>query len=87
MGFYHGSSTPPGGDEPGGWKETFQIILIVFRVLALPLAMLFGAILGLVMLFWLFTVHVLAGFGVIIAIVGALIARGIWEAKHPPEIE
>lgn len=85
MGFYHGSSEPP-GDEQGSWKETFLIILIVFRVLALPLGLLLGAILGLFLLFWLFTFHPLAGLGLIGLIVGALVARGIWEAKHPPEI-
>jgi hypothetical protein len=85
MGFYHGSGEPSGGD-PGGWKETFQIILIVFRVLAIPLAILIGAILALFGLFWLFTIHVLAGFGVIALIIAAIVARGIWEAKHPPEI-
>ncbi|MDZ7728427.1 MAG: hypothetical protein U5Q44_09720 [Dehalococcoidia bacterium] len=42
MGFYYGSSDP-GGEEPGGWKETFAIILVVFKVLALPLGILLGA--------------------------------------------
>lgn len=86
MGFYHGSEQGPGGEEPGSWKEVFQIIFIVFRILAVPLALLLGAIIGLFALFWLFTIHALLGLGVILAIILALVARGVWEAKHPPEL-
>lgn len=86
MGFYYGSSQPPDEPEPGGWRETITIIFVVFRVLAVPLAILMGAIFGLFALFWLFTVHVILGFGVIGILVGALVVRGIWEAKHPPEL-
>lgn len=86
MGFYYGPSDPGGGDEPGGWKETFAIILVVFRVLALPLGILLGALLALFATIWLFTIHMLLGAGVIALGLGALVARGIWEAKHPPEI-
>jgi hypothetical protein len=86
MGFYHGSNEPSGQD-PGGWKETIQIILIVFRVLAVPLAMIMGVVFALFLLFWLFTVHMFAGLGMILLIILAVAARGVWEAKHPPEIK
>lgn len=86
MGFYHGSNQPPDEPEPGSWKEIFQIILIVFRVIALPLGLLLAAVLGLFALFYLFMLHVLAGLGLILALVAAVVARGIWEARHPPEL-
>jgi hypothetical protein len=85
MGFYYGSNEPPDDPGQGGWRETITIIFVVFRVLAVPLAILMGAIFALFALFWLFTVHVLLGFGIIGILVGALTVRGIWEAKHPPD--
>ena len=85
MGSYYSPGNEPGGDE-GGWRETIAIIIVVFRVLAKPLALLFGVLFGLVFIFWAFTVSPFAGLGLLLLIVAALIARGIWEAKHPPEI-
>ncbi len=88
MGFYHGSSEPPpDADKPGGFKEAMYITWAVFRALALPLGVIFGGMIGLVFLFWLFTVSSLAGLGGVLAIVLALVAFGFWEYKHPPEIE
>jgi hypothetical protein len=85
MGFYYGSNQPP-EDEPGGFKETVLIILVVFRTLALPLALLFGGIAALVLEFWLFTITPWAGLAGIVVVVAALVARGVWEAKHPPDL-
>ena len=86
MGFYHGPSTPPSEDEHAGFRETVAIIWAAFSVLALPLALIFGVVLGMVLLVWLFTIHVLAGFGALAAVALALLARGWWEARHPPDI-
>lgn len=86
MGFYYGPSTPPDDDKPSGFKEVLSITWAVFRVLALPLGLLFGAIAGLLLLFWVFTISALLGLAGLGAIVLALVARGVWEAKHPPEI-
>jgi hypothetical protein len=86
VGFYYNPGTPDGGGAPpGGWKETLLIIWTVLRILALPLALLFGALVGLIGLFFLFSFNTLLGFAVIGAGVAALIGRGIWEARHPPE--
>ena len=87
MGFYYGSSEPPDGDKPGGFKEAMLITLAVFRALALPLAVIFGGMIGLVALFWLFTLSAWAGLAALVAIVLALAAFGFWEYRHPPEIE
>ncbi len=88
MGFYHGSSEPPpDGNKPGGFKEAMLITLAVFRALALPLAVIFGGMIGLLVLFWLFTVSPWAGLAALLAIVLGLTAFGFWEYKHPPEIE
>jgi hypothetical protein len=87
MGFYYGSSEPPPEDKSGGFKEAMLITLAVFRALALPLAVIFGGMLGLVFLFWLFTVSPWAGLGGILAVVVALMAFGFWEYRHPPELK
>jgi len=86
MGFYYGSGEPPKDDKSGGFKETFLIVWAVFSVLALPLGIILSVVAGLVLLFFLFSVHVLAGVAAVAAIVGAVGARGVWEAKHPPEV-
>ncbi len=87
MGFYYGSSKPPKDeDEPGGFKETLLIIWVVFQALALPLGILFGGMAALVLLFVLFSINPFFGLGAILIGVAALVARGIWEAKHPPKL-
>lgn len=86
MGFYYGSSQPPDDEPPGGFKETVAIILAVFQVLAVPLGILFGGLFGLAGLFYLFSVSKLAGLAVLALIVIGLVARGVWEARHPPDL-
>ena len=89
MGFYYGSgdSNGPKKDEPpGGFRETLTLIWVVFRVLAMPVGVLLGVVLGFFLLFWLFSVTPYAGMAAIALIVLAVVARGVWEAKHPPEI-
>lgn len=86
MGFYYGSSQPPDDDPPpGSWRETFIIIWAVFKTLALPLGLLFGVVFGVILVIWAFIVNPWIGLALVLLIVGALVARGIWEAKHPPE--
>ena len=87
MGFYYSSNNNDGPeDKPGGFKETIQIIWVVFRILALPLGVLLGVILAFVLIFWLFTLTAYLGLAAIAAIVIAVVARGVWEARHPPKI-
>ncbi len=87
MGFYYGSGEPPKKETPeGSWRETFTIIAVVFKTLALPLGLLFGAVFGLILIIYAFTISGWLGLGLIGIIVGAVIVRGIWEAKHPPEL-
>ena len=86
MGFYYGSNAPPPEDKSGGFRETITIIWVVFKVLALPLGILLGVVLGLVLLFYLFVLSPFLGFGAIAVILIALVARGVWEARHPPEL-
>ncbi len=87
MGFYYGSGEPPKKEpEEGSWRETFAIIAVVFKTLALPLGILFGAIFGIIFIFYAFTISGWLGLALIVIIVGAIVARGVWEAKHPPEI-
>lgn len=87
MGFYYGSSQPPDDEPPGGFRETVAIIIAVFRVLAVPLGILFGGLFALAGLFYLFAFNKWAGLAVLALIIIGLIARGIWEARHPPELQ
>lgn len=91
MGFYYGSGDSKGphkgGDEPdGGFKETLILIWVVLRVVAVPVGILMGVVLGIFGLFWLFTWAPILGGLVVVLIIGALVARAVWEAKHPPEL-
>ncbi|MCC6418445.1 MAG: hypothetical protein IT429_09410 [Gemmataceae bacterium] len=87
MGFYYGPGKEPERDEGGGFKEVLLVTWIVFRALALPLGLIFGGIAGLVLLFFLFTWQPLLGVGLLVLLVAAVVARGVWEARHPPELK
>ena len=86
MGFYYGPSQPPDEDGEGGFKETLLIVWAVFRVLAIPLGVIMGSVVGIVVVIWLFTLSVFAGLAAIALVAGAIVARGVWEAKHPPDL-
>jgi hypothetical protein len=88
MGFYYGSgSQPPDDKKEGSLKEALVISWVVFRTLAMPLGVLFGGVGYLALLFFLFTVHPLAGLGGILVVVFAALARGVWEWRHPPTLQ
>jgi hypothetical protein len=87
MGFYYNSGEPPPDeDKPASFREMLTIIWAAFSVLALPLALLLGVFVALIAVIWLFMIHALAGLAAVLVIVAALVARGIWEAKHPPDL-
>lgn len=80
MGFYYGPSKPPEDEkEPGGCMEALVLTRAAFGALAVPLAILFGSVIGLVGVFYLFSIHPLLGLlGLVgLAIGVALYAR--WE--------
>lgn len=87
MGFYYGSGAPPPEKKPGGFKEALIITWVVFQVLALPLGVLLGGVAYLVLLFYLFSWHPIAGLLGLSPIVIAFVARAVWEKKHPVVIE
>ena len=87
MSFYYGSSQPPDDDpKPGSWGETFAIIVAVFKTLALPLGLLFGAIFALMALVWAFVFSPILGISIIGLGVAAIAGYAVWEAKHPPQL-
>lgn len=86
MGFYHGSNQPQKDPSHSSWRETLAIIAVVFKTLALPLGLLFGAVFGLILVIFAFTVSAWLGLGLILLGVLVLVARGVWEARHPPEL-
>ncbi len=87
MGFYYGPSTPPGkdgkrgkdGQEPGGCMEALVLTRAAFGALAVPLLVLFGAVIGLVLVLYLFSVHLLLGLGGIVALVLGIAFFARWE--------
>lgn len=92
MGFYYGPSTPPpkggkGGkkkgrdddSEPGGCLEALIITRAAFAALAVPLAVLFGAIIGLVLVLYLFAIHPLLGVVGIVTLGLGIAAFARWE--------
>jgi hypothetical protein len=87
MGFYYGSNAPPPEDKSGSIREALAITWVVFKTLALPLGLLLGVVFLLGLLFFLFTVHPLAGLGGILTLVAGVAVRGFWEWKHPPTLK
>ena len=87
MGFYYGSSQPPDDDQGnGGFRDVVAITWAVFQVLSIPVGILLGTIFYLVFVFWMFSIHPLAGLASLLVVAGAFGARAVWEAKHPPDI-
>ncbi len=87
MGFYYSPGTPdPKHEKSGGFRETLAITWVVFRVLAVPLGILLAVVLAFFAIFYLFTLSPFAGLGGIAAIILVIVARGVWEAKHPPDL-
>lgn len=85
MGFYY-SSGEPDGDEEGSFREVLAIMLAIARILAVPFAVLIGLTIAIAAIVWLFVIHAALGLGAIGLIAVALVARGVWEAKHPPQL-
>lgn len=79
MGFYYGPSKPPEEKEPGGCMEALILTRAAFGALAVPLLILFGAIGGLVVVLYLFAVHVLLGLTAIVALALGIAVYARWE--------
>jgi hypothetical protein len=80
MGFYHGQSQPPEPEkEPSGCMEVFIISRAVFGILALPIGIMLGIIIGIVALIALFSVAWYLGVLGLLAIGGAIGAYARWE--------
>jgi hypothetical protein len=85
MGFYYGpSSTPEPEKEPGGCMEALILTRAAFAALALPIGILFGAILGLVGLIYAFSASRLLGLFVIALIVVGIALYARWERHKFP---
>jgi hypothetical protein len=88
MSFYYDPGNQPDDDEDqGSLREALAITFVVFKVLAIPVAIMFGAVASLILLFVLFSTHVLLGVGALGLIAVAIGVRAIWEWKHPPTFE
>src|SRR5579884_2583870 len=80
MGFYYGPSKPPEEEkEPGGCMEALILTRAAFAALALPIAILFGAIALLAVVLYLFTINGLVGLAGLAVLVLAIIVYARWE--------
>jgi hypothetical protein len=86
VGFYYGSNQPPDDDKPAGFRDVIAISWAVFRVLAIPLGLMVAVIVYLGILFWLFTLHWVLGVAWLLVLGAVIAGRGVWEARHPPEL-
>jgi hypothetical protein len=84
MGFYYGSSTPPEDKEPGGCMEALILTRAAFAALAIPAAVLLGAILAIVLLFVAFSVHWIVGLLYLALIVAGIAFYARWERGKFP---
>lgn len=85
MGFYYGpSSNPEPEKEPGGCMEALIITRAAFAALALPVGILFGAILGMVLLIYAFSFSRLLGLFIIALLIGGAVLYARWERRKYP---
>ena len=88
MGLYDSSNQPRKDREPqGSFREAMLITWVVVTVLAKPLGFLFGGISYLVLIFVLFNVHAAAGAAALALPFMVVVAWGLWEWRHPPELQ
>jgi hypothetical protein len=80
MGFYYGKQQEP-EKEPGGCMEVWVISRAVFGILAVPLLVLAGVILGIVGIVALFSIHWLLGLAGIAAAGGGIALYARWERR------
>lgn len=85
MGFYYGPSTPPDKkdeQEPGGCMEALILTRAAFAALAVPLLILFGAVAGLVLVLYLFSIHPLLGLAGLVALALGIALYARWERSR-----
>ncbi len=82
---------PPPPSEPSGCLQTLIISRMIFQILAIPVALILGMLIGVIVGFIAWDEHPLLGLGVVgcFALPIYLVAR--WERRrvereHPPEL-
>jgi hypothetical protein len=86
MSFYYGPSSPPPDDEDDEkfrFRDAAGLVFALFKVLVVPFTIILGGLIVLGTLFWLFTVNLALGYVVLAVGLSALIARAVWDSKHP----
>lgn len=85
MGFYYGPSTTPEPEkEPGGCMEALILTKAAFGALVIPVAVLLGALVAIVLLFYSFSVHWLLGILYLGVIGVAVWLYSRWERRKFP---
>ena len=85
MSFYYDDGQPD--DEDGGFREVIAVIVAMLQLIAIPFAILFGVVLLIGLLVWLFTAHSGLGFAALGLLGLVLVGRVFWELRHPPKLK
>ena len=82
---YYNDGKGGGDKEPHWFKLVLVIVLAAYQELFWPMAMLFGAIFGVVLFLYLFTMHSLAALGFLALVITAVWLVHLWkESEEPP---
>lgn len=83
MGFYYGGSEPPKEEkERSGCRDVFLLTRAAFGILLLPMAILLGAVGGIGLLIFLFSLSWLLGLFGIAVLAGVIYLYARWERGH-----
>lgn len=79
MGYYNQAPRDP---EPQGCVDALMLTRAVFGILLWPLLLLFGAITGIGVIFYCFSVHLWLGLLVLIFVGASLVGLGRWQQQR-----
>ena len=81
---------PQAPKEPNGCMQALIISRMMIGILAIPLALIMGAILAVIFAIWALSIHPLLGLAVIVGGILLLLAAARWESNrvgrdYPPD--
>ena len=85
VGFYYGSGQPP-RRRLRWYSRNHRDPLGRATMVRRPARRVAGSHHRAAFIFWLFTINGFLGLAAILVIIAPVVARGVWEAKHPPDI-
>jgi hypothetical protein len=80
MGYYHEQRSA--GPEPSGCRDALVLTRAVFGILFWPLLLLFGALAGLLLIFYCFASHVWLGILALMVVGAGFFGLARWAKRH-----